>query len=165
MTKGDPMPLALNIVKESRGRIVYFVNKGLVEFYKFRYGLLDRPPKFYYSKQTFDPGTNALYFRPHSYLVKYLDLAILRMMAMHIRNLESMYDDDNQLKYARFKLREEFPPVDMGLIEMKHLITAWKVIGTVGGLAVLIFLLELIMGKIVRPRFPRTTRVEEMHKT
>ena len=140
---GNPTLKALDYVLQTEGQVVYFSNEGSIKAELDRSGLgSDSDRKFYYSKQKFKPGLSVLYRKKSLYYKEYLNRAIMLCTAWGIINMQGR--DFSRLDTIKARLTEKIPPRDLGLIELKHSLTAVMIISGVGVLGILTFFIELI---------------------
>ena len=139
----DPHVAALKHVKESNGQIVYFeteVNaKAVIDAHSLE---ANSEVKYYFSKEKFSPSFSVLYYATPCYYSEYLNRAILVMQDMYIDGLAGR--DYDRTNFIRARLKETPPPTDYGLIQLKHLITAAKIIGGVCSLSHISLVVEII---------------------
>ena len=119
------------------------LGSGILWYYIGRYSLeAGSKLRYYYSQEKFDPGSSVLYYRNPCYYSEYLNRAILLMRDMHIHELiDDRYDVISQIKAL---LAKTYPTTDYGLIELRHLGTAAKIIGGVCLAAHIDLIVEII---------------------
>ena len=145
-----PTAAALQVVLESLGQVVYFQSEGAAAAEIDRSGLgADSGRKFYYSKEKFRTSWSVLYRRKDLYYKEYLDRAVQVVTAMAIMSMQSR--DFIRLDTIKARLREKKPPRDLGLIELKHSLTAITIISGIGVLGIITFIVELVMYYKTRP--------------
>ena len=140
---------ALKQVRASQGQVVLFANRGFAEFYINTDGLKEGGGRgFYISKQTFKPFFQVLYCKEPCYFSEHINRAILLMRDMYINIL--IEDRYYMVTNIRAKLVETSPLVDIGLIQLQHLVTAGKIIGGVCGLSLISFMMEIIHKRLLK---------------